>query len=98
MTSGYFKNATGYVVDGVQTPVSAATPLPVAVVSGGGGGGGGIVASDGVTLPIDSLAQTLAYTGSDLTSISVSYGGSTYIQTLTYTGDKLTGVSVWVKQ
>jgi len=95
MTSGYFKNATGYVVDGVQTPVSAATPLPVAVVSGEGGG---IVASDGVTLPIDSLAQTLGYTGSNLTSVTVSYGGQTYVQTLTYTGVNLTGVSQWVKQ
>lgn len=57
-----------------------------------------IVASDGVTLPIDSLAQTLGYTGSNLTSVTVSYGGQTYVQTLTYTGVNLTGVSQWVKQ
>lgn len=63
------------------------------------GGPSGATASDGVTLPVDSLAQTLAYDGSgNLSTITVSYGGNTYIQTLTYTGSNLTGISQWVKQ
>lgn len=56
-------------------------------------------ASDGAILQLDELAQVLAYDGSNnLTSITVTAGGTTYIQTLTYTGSNLTGISVWVKQ
>lgn len=56
-------------------------------------------ASDGAILQLDELAQVLAYDGSNnLTSITVTTGGATYIQTLTYTGSNLTGISVWVKQ
>jgi hypothetical protein len=58
----------------------------------------GAVASDGVALDVDSLAQTLGYIGSQLTTVTVAQGGVTYIQTLTYTGSNLTGVSKWVKQ
>lgn len=57
----------------------------------------GVTASDGVTLP-PGLAQTLAYTSGQLTSITVTYSGNTYVQTLTYTNGNLTGVSAWVKQ
>ncbi len=57
-----------------------------------------VIASDGVKLPIASLAQTLGYTSGVVTSITVTYGGNTYVQTLSYTTGNLTGVSVWVKQ
>lgn len=80
-----------------------ATGLPYAATGSGGGGGGaasgsGVTASDGVVLPIDSLAQTMGYTAGNLTSVTVTYGASTYVQTLTYTSGNLTGVSKWVKQ
>ncbi len=45
----------------------------------------------------DSMAQTLGYTGSQLTTISVTDGTNTWTQTLTYTGANLTGISKWVK-
>lgn len=57
------------------------------------------VASDGNSLPLDSLPQTLAYDGSGrLSTITVTQGADSYRQTLTYDGSgKLTGVSAWVK-
>jgi hypothetical protein len=57
-----------------------------------------VMASDGVMLPIDSIAQTLGYTTGDLTTITVVYGGNTYVQTLTYTSGNITAISEWVKQ
>jgi hypothetical protein len=57
-----------------------------------------VVAEGGKLLPIDSLEQTFAYTGSDLTSISVTYAGFTYVQTFTYDAGNLTNVSQWVQQ
>lgn len=58
-----------------------------------------VVASDGVGLPLDSLAQTMSYNGSNqLLTITVSYKSNTYIQTYTYTSSNLTGVSIFVKQ
>lgn len=58
----------------------------------------GVVGSDGMVIPIDSLTQTLGYTSGDLTSISVTYGGNTYVQTLTYSSGVLSTISGWVKQ
>ena len=57
------------------------------------------IASDGVGLPLDSLAQTFTYNGSnqELTD-TVTYKGNTYVRTKTYTGGNLTGVSIFVKQ
>ena len=55
-------------------------------------------ADDGVILPLESLAKSFGYTGDNLTTITVSHNGETYVKTLTYTGDKLTATSVWVKQ
>ena len=54
-------------------------------------------ASDGKQLDLDSLPQTLNYTGGQLTSIVVSYAGHTYTQTFTYTSGVLTSVSNWVQ-
>ena len=59
---------------------------------------GGVLASNGVRLPVDSLAQTLGYSNGLLSTITVSFGGTTYVQTLTYTSGNLTGVSQWVAQ
>ncbi len=60
---------------------------------------GGVIASDGVLVPVDSLAQTMGYDGSNnLTTVTVTYLGNVYVQTLTYTGSNLTGVSRFIKQ
>jgi hypothetical protein len=59
----------------------------------------GYVASDNVIITPDSYPQTLAYTGTNLTSITVvAPNGNTYVQTLTWTSGNLTGISKWVKQ
>lgn len=58
-----------------------------------------VIASDGIGLPLDSLAQSMGYNGSgQLVTISVVYLGNTYIQTYSYTSGNLTGVSLFVKQ
>lgn len=58
-----------------------------------------VLASDGLLVPVDSLAQVLGYDASgNLTTITVSYGGNTYVQTMTWTSGNMTGVSQWVKQ
>ena len=56
-----------------------------------------VTASNGVQLPLDSLAQTFAYNGSDqLTSIVVVYNNITYTQTFIWTGTLLTNISGWI--
>lgn len=50
-------------------------------------------------LPPDTLPQVLGYTGSNLTTITVTDGTNTWVQTMTYNGsNQLTAVSKWVKQ
>jgi hypothetical protein len=55
--------------------------------------------SDGDPLPVEfnSLARVNGYTGSDLTTITVTDGVNTWVKTFTYTGPDLTGESAWVK-
>lgn len=55
--------------------------------------------STGLALPqdFDTLAQTLGYTGANLTTVVKTKGADTWTQTLAYTGDNLTSVSQWVK-
>jgi len=52
------------------------------------------------TVPTDASKNNpsfvLSYTGSNLTGVAMTIGGSTYNKTLGYTGDNLTSVSVWV--
>jgi hypothetical protein len=59
---------------------------------------GFVLASDGVYINPDDVAQVLNYTGTVLNYVEVVYGGFTYRQTLTYTTGNLTGVSQWTKQ
>ena len=55
--------------------------------------------SDGKSLDLDSLPQTLNYTGDKLNYIQVTTGdGALYRQTYTWTGDNVTAISAWVKQ
>ncbi len=56
-----------------------------------------VVASDNALVPVDSLAQTMTYNGSNqLSTIAVSYMNHTYTQTYTYTSGYVTGISQWV--
>jgi len=60
-----------------------------------------VQASDGTMLPIDSLEQTLIYSGSFISTITVTYQGKTsdtYVQTFTNDGTDITSISQWVAQ
>lgn len=72
--------------------------LIVSLGVAGNGASAYVVASDGVSLPIGSLAESYSYTSGILTTATVSYGGNTYVQTYIYTSGNLTGISQWVKQ
>lgn len=73
-------------------PVSALNPLPVSA-------SGAALATNGASLPLASLAQTLAYNpDGTLASVSVTHAGTTYRQALTYSAGKLTAVSAWEAQ
>lgn len=71
--------------------VSSSNPLPAKSVNC-------VIASDGVLLPVESLEQTLTYTGDLISTISVSFGSEVYIQTYTYTSSNVTSISQWEKQ
>lgn len=53
----------------------------------------------GAFLPenFEGLAQVLAYTGANVTSIATTNGINTWTQTFGYTGANLTSISVWVR-
>ncbi len=57
-----------------------------------------VQASNGKLLPMDSLAQTFAYDGDFLDTITVVYEDITYIQTFTNDGTDITVISKWVAQ
>lgn len=76
-------------LDGIA--VSSSNPLPAKSVNC-------VIANDGVLLPVESLEQTLTYTGDLISTISVSFGSEVYIQTYTYTSGNVTSISQWEKQ
>lgn len=49
-------------------------------------------------LPLANLAQTFTYSGGFVETISVIYGGVTYVQTFTNDGTNITNISVWAEQ
>jgi len=53
---------------------------------------------DGNFIDLDSLPQAFAYSGSNLSTITVAYQGNTYVQTFTWSGTTVTNISGWVKQ
>lgn len=58
-----------------------------------------VMASDGVFVPIGSLAQTIVYnTDGTVNYVQVSYNALTYRQTFAYTAGQLTSISAWVLQ
>jgi hypothetical protein len=72
--------------------ISAERPLPVAANDSS-------IASDGVLLQVDDLAQTFAYNvDGTLNYIQVTQSGSNYRQTYGYTDGRITSISNWVKQ
>jgi hypothetical protein len=42
-------------------------------------------------------SYVLGYTGTNLTTVTKTIGGTSWVKTLTYTGDDLTSVSGWVE-
>lgn len=59
---------------------------------------GTVTDSTGSLIDPDSMAQTLAYSGGNLSTITATDGTDSWVQTFTYTGSDLTGISKWVKQ
>lgn len=59
----------------------------------------GVVVVDAVNgIPFDSLAQTIVKSSDgNTTTITVSYGGNSYVQTIVISG-LTTTISKWVKQ
>lgn len=57
-----------------------------------------VTASNGVQLPLESLAATLASSGGFIDTITVVYRGVTYVQTFTNDGTDITAISQWVAQ
>ena len=57
-----------------------------------------VQANDGTMLPLDSITNTIAYSGSFVSTITVNYQGNTYVQTFTNNGTNITVISNWVKQ
>lgn len=57
-----------------------------------------VLADDGVQLPLAQLAQTFAYDGSFVDTITVTYLGNDYVQTFTNDGTNITEITGWVLQ
>lgn len=57
-----------------------------------------VTASNGVQLPVEDLAATLAFDGDFIDTITVAYRGVIYVQTFTNDGTNITQISQWVAQ
>lgn len=58
-----------------------------------------VMASDGVFVPIGSLAQTLTYNADGTVNyVQVTYNALVYRQTFNYSAGQLTNISAWVLQ
>lgn len=57
-----------------------------------------IVAIDQAPTAGNNPSIVLGYTGSNLTTITKTIDGVSYVKTLSYTGDSLTNISAWVQQ
>jgi hypothetical protein len=57
--------------------------------------------ADGGTIPDDpfqNYSMVLGYTGSNITTITKTLQGVSWVKTLTYSGSNVTAVSAWVRQ
>lgn len=86
--------------DGMSKSVNATTTADVVVVLDGGE-----YAYENCKLEVLNptclagfldATQAYTYTGSNLATEAITYGGRTYTRTYTYTGSNLTSVSAWV--
>jgi hypothetical protein len=60
---------------------------------------GSYIGSDGVIIPVDSLAASYTYnTDGTLATSTVVFNGNTYIQSYSYVSGRVSAVSQWVKQ
>ena len=83
----------------VDYPVVPYSSAAQATITGTISVDGVALASDGVYLPLDDLAQTLAYNADGtLNYVQVTYNGNNYRQTLTYTSGQVAGITNWVRQ
>lgn len=57
-----------------------------------------VIASDGVLIPVDSLATAIAGSTATAQTLTLIYLGNTYIKTITYTAGNASNLSQWVKQ
>lgn len=55
-----------------------------------------VTANDGAQLPLSSLAQQIAYSGSFVSTITVLYRDKTYVQTFLNDGTNIIYISGWV--
>lgn len=70
-------------------------------VGGGGGSSVAIVVADSTNANLVNPAawpHTYGYTGTNLTTDSITNGVNTWVKTFGYTGSQLTSESGWVKQ
>ncbi len=61
-------------------------------------GGSTVIASNGVALPIDSLAVDFTYDGAFLETLTVVYNEITYVQTQANDGTNIVSISQWTPQ
>lgn len=64
-----------------------------------------VTADDGTQIDMDKVLQNFTFTGTNLTSIAVTYPNravpnvlKTYVQTFTYTGSNIATISQWQVQ
>lgn len=57
-----------------------------------------VQADDGAMIPLSSVAQTIAYDGDFVETITLQYQNETYVQTFTNDGTNITEISGWEKQ
>jgi hypothetical protein len=57
-----------------------------------------VTASNGKQLNLCNSTQTFAFSGGNLSTITVVYQGITYIQTFTYSGDTIATISPFIAQ
>lgn len=81
----------------VTTPVDEKNPFPVYMV--GLENQGSVVADNGTSIPISSLAQTISYNPDrTLSHIEVTHDGAIYRQSMTWDAGNLVSVSAWEVQ
>lgn len=83
----------------VFLPVAVDADGRLVVVIEGGLAGAAVVANNGVTLPIGSLAKTVSYNAIATEAyVDIEFDGLVYRKTITYIGGRLAGETGWEAQ